>query len=230
MISSLRRRLVTLGAMVALVVASSPAATAGPARDTAAPLRVMPLGDSITYGIGSRTLDGYRAILRAELAAVGVDVDYVGSLRSGTGPDPDNEGHKGWTIEQLSEHVDDWLTTYRPDVILLHIGTNDMVRRVPDAPLHLDRLLDRIAAARPEAEVYVAQIVGIADRQEVGTRMRRTADYNAWVAQIVAARGERFHLVDQSDVRGPEDMKNRDHPNDQGYAEMAANWLAAMTA
>ncbi|MET3422158.1 lysophospholipase L1-like esterase [Actinoplanes tereljensis] len=221
------RRLATMVVSAALILAPAPSEAARPDADAARPLRVMPLGDSITFGVGSPSYDGYRTALRRWLAADGVQVDYVGSMRSGTGPDRDNEGHKGWTVAQLAEQVDGWLAIYRPDVILLHIGTNDMVRRVPDAAGQLDRLLDRIAADAPQAEVFVARIVGIADDREVGSRVRRTAAYNDAVTEIVASKGVRFHLVDQSDVRGA-DMWNREHPNDFGYHKMAWNWYRAM--
>src|SRR4051812_6467748 len=132
---------VLLGVLAGPVV---PAAAAPAERY--APLRVMPLGDSITWGVGSGNQDGYRGSLYRRLTAAGVDVDFVGSMHTGHGPDPNNEGHKGWTIAELAARVDDWLDTYEPDVILLHIGTNDMVRNLPDAPLQMSGLLDRIAA------------------------------------------------------------------------------------
>jgi hypothetical protein len=55
----------------------------------------------------------------------------------------------------------------------------------------------------------------------------RTARYNRAVARIVAAKGERFHLVDQSGIHGI-DMFNLLHPNDYGYKQMAWNWYRAM--
>src|SRR5689334_12599304 len=95
---SFGRRLAAVAAAASLVLLG-PAATAdaGPAAEpapTAAPLRIMPLGDSITYGVGSSALDSYRGALFWRLADAGVAVDYVGSMRSGNSPDPDNEGHK----------------------------------------------------------------------------------------------------------------------------------------
>ncbi|MFD0522740.1 GDSL-type esterase/lipase family protein [Paractinoplanes durhamensis] len=182
------RRLALYVVLASLVGLLAPAASASPAAERVHRLKVMPLGDSITYGVGSKTGDGYRYALYWRLIEAGLPVDYVGSLTAGRGPEDANEGHRGWTIEQLSEHVDEWLETYEPDVILLHIGTNDMVRGVPDAPTHLDELLDRIAEDRPAAEVFVAKIVGIADYREVGSRMRRTTAYNAAVTRIVASK------------------------------------------
>ena len=203
-------------------------ATVRPAGDDEPrPLRIMPLGDSITWGVGSVTDESYRKVLHRRLTAAGLDVDFVGSQRSGTGPDLDNEGHKGWTIDRLTAKVDDWLRAYSPDVVLLHIGTNDMYAGVASAPRQLSRLLDRIAEVRPEAHVFVAQVVGLADVRNVEDQQLRTASFNAAVAEVVATKSERFHLVDQSDVHGI-DMWNRLHPNDFGYARMAWNWYRAM--
>jgi lysophospholipase L1-like esterase len=182
---------------------------AGPGQ--AGPVRIMPLGDSITYGVGSSTLDSYRGALLWRLAEAGVQVDYVGSMRSGNSPDPDNEGHKGWTIAQLAARVDDWLATYRPDVILLHIGTNDMVRGNQDAAADLDTLLGKIAVDRPDAQVFVAKIVGLGDYDDVAAQRYQTYFFNAAIPGIVASKGANFHVVDDSGVRGI-DMWNREHP------------------
>jgi lysophospholipase L1-like esterase len=236
---TVRRRLAA--AVVAPAVLLGLAGTTTPARaglngapearrpivEQATRLKIMPLGDSITYGVGSSSTDSYRSALYWRLNAAGVGVDFVGSMRSGQSPDPDNEGHKGWTIAQIAEHVDDWLATYEPDVILLHIGTNDMVRRVPDAGAQLNALLNRIAADRPGAQVFVAKIVGLADYTDVAGQRRRTAAFNRAVEAVVASKGADFHLVDQSDVHGI-DMWNREHPNDYGYAKMAWNWYRAL--
>ena len=191
------------------------------------PLRIMPLGDSITYGVGTPAHDSYRSELQRRLAAAGVDADFVGSQRSGTGPDRDNEGHPGWTIAQLAEHIDEWLADYEPDVILLHIGTNDMFGGTPGASAQLGALLDRIHQDRPDAQVFVAKLIGLGITQRTGGQMVRTAAFNDAVGRLVARRGEQFHLVDQSDIRGI-DMHDRLHPNAYGYATMAWKWYRAL--
>lgn len=90
----------TVAAMtVALSLGVTLPATAGTApvrpRAAAAPasLRVMPLGDSITWGVGSPSGNSYRGFLWNELAAEGHALDFVGSGRNGPMSDPDNEGH-----------------------------------------------------------------------------------------------------------------------------------------
>src|SRR5439155_9431122 len=112
------RRFVAI-VLAAVVSAALPAVPAHAAVGTR-PVRVMPLGDSITFGVGSSTGSSYRAALWDRLVGqAGYAVDYVGSQRSGALPDTDNEGHSGWRIDQIASNVDGWLATYQPDVVLL---------------------------------------------------------------------------------------------------------------
>ncbi|WP_199537469.1 hypothetical protein [Spongiactinospora gelatinilytica] len=86
-------------------------------------LRVMPLGDSITYGIGSSTESSYRADLWNKLDGKTKSIDFVGSMRSGRLPDPDNEGHSGAMISQIAHAADTAVPLWRPNVVLVHAGT-----------------------------------------------------------------------------------------------------------
>ena len=190
------------------------------------PVRVMPLGDSITAGAGSSTGSSYRAALWDRLVGqAGYAVDFVGSQRSGALPDTDNEGHSGWRIDQIASNVDGWLATYQPDVVLLHIGTNDMNQnfQVDTAPQRLGALLDQILADRPAATVLVAKIVPALD----ATIQSRINAFNAAVPGVVSARGSRAKLVDLS-VLSSADMNDTLHPNDNGYARMAVRWYSAL--
>jgi lysophospholipase L1-like esterase len=192
-------------------------------------IRIMPLGDSITAGAGSAHEDGYRADLYRMLTGAGWDVDFVGSQHSGGGPDDDHEGHSGWTMTQLARRLHRWLIAYRPDVVVLHAGTNDL--RTPQAALFapqvLTRVLAQIARDRPFAQVLVAQIVGNRNIGDGAVRQERADAYNARVVTVVASAGARFHLVDQSAVRG-RDLADKLHPNDAGYRTMALNWFEAL--
>jgi lysophospholipase L1-like esterase len=199
----------------------------GPANAAAAAVprtvRVLPLGDSITYGVGSSTGSGYRDRLWALAAAGGYGVDFVGSVDTGTTPDPDNEGHRGWTIAQLAAHTDAWIKASRPDVILLHIGTNDEAKpeRAPGAPERLSALVDQIRRDAPDATLFVSTIVTSKD-PEVAARI---ADFNARIPGIVAAKHtEKVRLVDEYAAVAPTHLADSVHPDDAGYDEMASAW------
>ncbi|MEV4351271.1 GDSL-type esterase/lipase family protein [Actinoplanes sp. NPDC049596] len=220
---SLAAALLTLGSLLV-----APPAQAEPLRAGPAPIKVMPLGDSITAGGGSTQLDGYRADLRERLISAGLDVDFVGSAPYGASADPDTEGHPGWTIEQVQEILTDRLAAYQPDVILLQLGTNNMNparHAAAGAPAALTRMLETIRTARPAAQVFVARIPGTAFYG--GQWQVNTGQYNAAVPAIVAAAGPRFHLVDQSGIGGL-DLADTLHPNNYGYAKMTWNWYRAM--
>ena len=113
---------------------------------------IMPLGDSITFGIGSTygpdyPVGGYRVPLYADLQGAGYKSTYVGSVTDGGDPLPlsqqNNEGLPGYVIETkdpndpnpqgsgipgVLDGIGDWLgpSGSNPQFILLQIGTNDV--------------------------------------------------------------------------------------------------------
>ena len=144
--------------------------------------RILPLGDSITWGLGgfhcqppawveewppSQEACGYRVPLYSMLVADGLDVEMVGSQRTGPANAPDaavhHEGHSGWTIAQL-ERVLDRCRDHRPTHVLLHIGTND-VRNAAEGVSgtviaeRLRRFLDRAFEEMPGVTIFVASII-----------------------------------------------------------------------
>src|SRR5437868_6298425 len=69
-------------------------------------IKIMPLGDSITYGAYSSTGGGYRFHLWNDLRVRGFPVDFVGSVKTGPASfDRENEGHPGWKINQIAAQV-----------------------------------------------------------------------------------------------------------------------------
>ncbi len=195
-------------------------------------VRIMPLGDSITRGIGFTPLDGYRADLRSRLVAAGWAVDMVGSGTDGTGPDGDHEGHPSCTIGEVTAIVADRLAVYRPDIVLLHLGTNDMrsPAEAARAPERMRDLLTLIARQAPDTEVYVARIIGAQSygpKSPGGIRQRGADLLNRALPGLVAAAGPRFHTVDMRDIGGL-DLTDVVHPDRYGYMKMSWRWYQAL--
>ncbi|MFI0736881.1 SGNH/GDSL hydrolase family protein [Streptomyces sp. NPDC021100] len=192
-------------------------------------LAVMPLGDSITHGnVGSSTDSGYRAELWDRLSGHAGTLHFVGSERSGRVPDPDHEGHPGWTTEGLLSHIGTWLPAAAPNVVLLHIGTNDLNenRQVDAAPRRLGALIDKITTAAPGMTVLVSSLVPAADP----VVRRRVEAFNAAVPDVVAERRAKgFHVgyVDMGEVTTG-DLANALHPKDSGYTKMSAAFYRAI--
>ncbi|MEV8504059.1 SGNH/GDSL hydrolase family protein [Actinoplanes sp. NPDC051475] len=189
------------------------------------PVTIMPLGASITYGYGSSDGNGYRGVLHDRLTRdAGMAVDFVGSQRSGSLADSDHEGHPGWRIDQIAACADGWMRAYRPQIVVMHLGTNDMIQDfgTPTAPERLAALADRLAATG--ATVYVSSLVASAD-PDIDARIDA---FNARLPALLAGhRGVVY--VDQSRALGPGDLTDKVHPGDAGYARIADIWYAALT-
>ncbi|MEV4760647.1 glycosyl hydrolase family 18 protein [Micromonospora sp. NPDC049559] len=178
---------------------------------------IMPLGDSITLGVGSSDGSGYLSGVSQMLDSV----ELVGSQRSGPSGLP-NEGHVGHTIEDIAAITDAAMTTYQPDVVLLHIGTTDMTNNVDPsgAPARLGSLIDQIFQRAPGVTLLVSTIVPAAD---LATQARIVA-YNQAIPGVVAARqqaGKQVRLVDMNAVTTANQHTDGLHPDDRGYQKMA---------
>ncbi|MDQ0936726.1 ricin-type beta-trefoil lectin domain protein [Streptomyces turgidiscabies] len=210
--------------LITLVAAALGTTAAGVTPASAAsntPLRVMPLGDSITWGVGSSTGNGYRSALWDRLAADGHPLDFVGTGRAGSMSDADNEGHSGYRIDQIAALTDAALTRYRPNVVTLHIGTNDLngSYQPTTAADRLRSLVSQITAAAPDATVLVASLVVSTS----GSEEQYRGTYNQAIPRIVSdaqAAGKKVAYVDMSSLNTA-DLADALHPNDAGYRKMA---------
>jgi lysophospholipase L1-like esterase len=201
------------------------------------PVRIMPLGDSITEGCCSDQPSGsYRKHLHAMLAGQEYNVDFVGTLRDTIPselPDTDHQGAPGFGLEHIAKNIGVWLKQIdEPDVILIHAGTNDFwvgssLEEVTD---RLERLLDRISGLRPQAKIIVASLILRGDQYET-----IQAEFATILPRIVAkqvAMGRHVFFADLHDSLDFNDLMNNDgvHPSTSGFIKMAGSWLPAITS
>jgi lysophospholipase L1-like esterase len=151
------------------------------------------------------------------------------------------EGHSGWTIDDgggrsgLYPQMQMWLANTPPDIVTLMIGTNDVDIQLdlPNAPLRLGLLLDRISMYAPNALIVVAQIVPTTD----DAQNQRVAAYNAAIVGLVQTRADAGKHVIKVDMYAAftnnanyktEYMNDKLHPKDAGYVVMANAWYDAI--
>lgn len=209
----------------------------------ASPCKVLPLGDSITHGLQSSDAGGYRSQLFKLVVAADQTLAFVGSQSAGPAdvsgvPFPKNhEGHDGYTIDSgfstygtpgLSSRIPSPAFSTVPDIVLLHIGTNDITSTgsaSATTSTRLDGLLGKIVAAAPNALIVVAQITPVSwTSADLDT-------YNSKIPGIVQARasqGQHVVSVDMSKMPKSGLATDGVHPNDQGYAYMAGIWHEAI--
>jgi len=203
------------------------------------PVRILPLGDSITHGwhsgIDTNKLNSYRKELKNLLESNSYAVDFVGSLTDGDFPDNQHEGHDGWYADhdtqtnRILDHVAGWMATTAADIILLHIGTNDIHGDNADAA-EVSDILDEIFGANSNATVVLALIINA--RVDYDKR-DDTTTYNSnmnTMAQGRIAAGDDIIVVDMENDAGldyanpSDDMGDARHPSQLGYDKMATNW------
>jgi lysophospholipase L1-like esterase len=226
----MRRRTLVCAAVAATLLAAGGVAGIGTAlAESNGGVRVMPLGDSITEG--TQVPGGYRIGLWQRLVGGSYRVDFTGSQFNGPASlgDHDHEGHPGWRIDQIDANIVGWVQSQAPRSVLLHIGTNDVLQNfnVTTAPNRLSTLIDRITTAAPNADVFVAQIIPLANAgQEAAVRT-----FNAAIPGIVQSKvnaGKRVHLVDMHSALTTADLIDGIHPTAGGYDKMAATWYSAL--
>lgn len=207
------------------------------------PVRIMPLGDSITYDqqIGdTRPLSvrtGYREPLWQMLINAGYYVDFVGGRIAGQDAlpsfDPDNEGYPGFRDDEIALIVYDLLVSNPADAVLLHIGTNG----VNSNPSDVENILNEID--RFETDFGIPITVFLARIINRSTYSATTTDFNNNVeamAQLRISNGDDIVIVDMENGAGIDynlgpvgDMFDNLHPNDNGYFKMANKWMEALS-
>ena len=204
------------------------------------PVRIMPLGDSITSGCCTDTdvEGGYRIELYRLLVNAGYNVDFLGTVRDphphASLGDPDHEGHGGYFIHHIDAGIERWLGAVGdPDVILLLIGTNDYHNRydTDHAIDRLDSLIAHLAALRPYAKIIVANLLVRTDLPAVDLAIQTT--FNPRVPEIVARQallGTDVSFLDMRSCCGPGDLaSDRLHPSLTGFRKIGQAWFEAVT-
>ncbi|AXE83965.1 GDSL-type esterase/lipase family protein [Streptomyces sp. Go-475] len=236
--SSSHLRLVPLLGLLAtlllpLGLTLAPRATAAPAAD---PVRVMPLGDSITGSPGC-----WRAVLWNRLTDSGYkDLDFVGTLPPqgcGQAHDGDNEGHGGELVTNVADRdlLPGRLAATRPDIVVMHFGTNDVWSSIaPDRILAAyTKLVAQMRASNPDMRILVAQLIPM-NPSSCAACAQRVTDFNARIpawARATSTDRSPVTVVDQwTGFSTATDTYDGVHPNASGDAKIAARWFPALAA
>jgi len=218
---------------------SGDAASYAPCPTNGDPCKILPLGDSITWGI---QYDGaYRVELFTKAVAAGQNITFTGSLSNGPTtvsgkPFPkNNEGHSGWTIDQDASLIPSPAMSTGsggiPHIILLHIGTNDIYASSGQStmPDRLGTLMDKIIAAAPDALLVVAKITPLSNSSWNAT-IKTYNDAIPAQVQSRVSKGKHVMLADMNTGFTSSSMLSSDgvHPNQTGYNFMGDQWYSVI--
>jgi acyl-CoA thioesterase-1 len=194
--------------------------------------RIMPIGDSITKGSASR--DSYRRPLWHRINDAGIDTDFVGSQNTLV-PNPDfdldHEAFSGWTADDFLRdgNIANWAQTYLPDIVLIHLGTNDMLlgQSVATTIDEIGQIIDAVRDANQEVVILVAQIIPAS-----GSSRPSMVPLNEAIPGLVDSKDSAtspVRVVDQfTGFDATVDTYDGVHPNIEGEVKMARKWFDAL--
>lgn len=204
--------------------------TPTPTPTPSTPCKIMPLGDSITDGFN--VAGGYRIKLLKNITSNDLKIDFVGSQSNGPAEliDRNHEGHSGWRIDQIDTNINSWMDTYTPEIVLLHIGTNDIIMNydLANAPTRLSTLIDKICAKLPSGgKLYVAKITPLGDTSW-NTKINTFNSKIPGIVQNKVNQGKPVYMIDMYSALTAADLADDIHPNSTGYNKMADVWFHAI--
>lgn len=201
----------------------------------------MPLGDSITEGESNH--NSYRRTLWQRLRGAGCQVDLVGSktgVSSGYRNSPwvappnadfdqDHEGYWDYRVDELLPFVGGKVASAQPDVVLIHLGTNDVLGGQSAAGVagELSALIDTVRSGKADAYIVLAKIIPAASNTSA------TAALNRQIDGIVASKNNVISPVvalDQAAGYSTADNYDGVHPNPNGEAKLGNNWANSILA
>ena len=239
----------TASVLTLTALLSAPESVPPTEASAAGPLKIMPIGDSITFGLGDT--GGYRKHLDRVLKEKGIEFDLVGPEGKNEATfsyngrtltyDDNNAGYSGFTIKQHYP-IPSWgengllerlkqrnAFSAQPDIVLLIIGTNDMTanRNLNDCSADLHSLLDYMLESIPQESMIF--IGSIPEFTEYGGNPTRVGNYNNTVKTVAESYEQDGKNVRFADVHGCLDGMNdigsdRLHPNAGGYEKMGVFW------
>ncbi len=195
-------------------------------------IRIMPLGDSITQGAAN--VASYRRPLWKMLKKTNARLDFVGSMRKNhqqawlahSDFDRDHEGHWGWRADEVLAKINGWAGQAVPDIVLLHLGTNDIFQKKKneDTVEELKQIIIILRKHNPRVKIFLAQLIPVRNRT-ANVQVKKLNELLPDLAQSITTDDSPVHIVNQ--YEGFDAFKDTDdgvHPNEFGIAKMAQRW------
>jgi lysophospholipase L1-like esterase len=222
-------------------------------------VKIMPLGNSITQGTTGQDRAPYRRYLWLKLQQNNFNnVDFIGSLnnvQNSAGPgffndyNRNHEGHWGWRASEIlngyqrddqpnntgSGKLSVWLQSHVPDLVMLHLGTNEMIQYNVEVDGSLEafyantiqtirEIITELRNTNPDVFIFLAQLIP-AKRSDVNTRITTFNTHLFNLAKELDQPYPRVILVDQNNgFIAATDLYDNWHPNAVGAQKMADRW------
>jgi lysophospholipase L1-like esterase len=188
-------------------------------------------------------MGGYRIELYHRVLTNQKNATFVGTLINGSftvDGQPflqHHEGYGGWKIAQIAGVIDNAISSSKPHIVLLKIGTNDINGNddVNNAPNRLESLINQITKDVPNALLVVSAIIPTTtDSKNPGMQAYNTAIK----AKVEAAAAAGKHVVFVDNYKAFTDnanfktalMSDELHPNTAGYVVLGDSFYGVISS
>jgi len=216
---------------------------------SAAPVKILPLGDSITDGAGyNNPHSSYRDELYDLLTNAGYSFEYVGTHSSSYGQITlKHDGKPSIRADQIlngglgEAPLTTKLNQYSIDIVLLHAGTNDIIQvnasSINDnshaiTKSEIEDIITTLQAKNPQVTILVAKVIPIYQNPDWSLGLN-TLLTDSW-ANAVSSNTSKVIIVDQHSNMSANDYADGNsgqigvHPNQSGETKMANKWFDSL--
>ncbi|MBN1759801.1 MAG: hypothetical protein JW863_15850 [Chitinispirillaceae bacterium] len=209
-------------------------------------VKIAPYGNSITQAAGDH--DSYRYPLWKKLIDAGISFDFVGSMTTnfnnvtrsyadykGKQFDRDHEGHWGWRADEIlnkaNDNINNWLTRYSPEMVLLHIGSNDCIQGQDNntTQTEITQIIQKLRGKNENVVIFLATLIPCNASSSASSLV---SDLNNRIKTLVTQQTTETSpviLVDQfAGFISGGDQYDGIHPNPAGEEKMAQKWFDAI--
>ncbi|MCF6244089.1 MAG: GDSL-type esterase/lipase family protein [Sulfurovum sp.] len=176
--------------------------------------------------------------------------------------DENHEGYHGMTSkeflsgrkitasgENFTANIDNILKENTPDIVLMHIGTNDAAKgiSIAESKANIKKIIDKIIDKNSNVKILLAKIIEARRSHNfpggLNGKAWHTTDFNNEIAKLANA-NDNVTIVDmqkgasiqytpaglKGDMQPNHKVGNYPdyHPNENGYKKMAAKWFEAL--
>ncbi len=208
-------------------------------------VKILPLGDSTTCA--SKYKVSYRYPLWKKLVDAGKQIEFVGS-HSAAGDfgrtqwdkyknqsfPPRHECHSGWRTDQVlngttkGNGLSQWLKGYRPDIALIHLGTNDIYQsQTPESTRdEIAQVIEKLRKNNPHIKILLARIMPM----KMNPNIQRLNRLLLQLSKKMTKPDSPIISVDMYTGFNPNSdfQKDHIHPNAKGEEKMAQRWFSAL--
>lgn len=206
--------------------------------------KILQLGDSITNGAPYSYRFGlYGLLTEKALKFQNIGSQFRFTLGSSGNWDANHEGHDGAKTDFINSELPGWLSTYTADIVLIHLGTNDITTltqsggnssQLGTSLNNITSIINQLRNDNPNVKIYLAMILPI----DVPNLNRDTVNdmVSVWNSNLVSIANSNttaaspIKIVDMNSGFNRFSLIDGIHPTQATAFEMAQRWFNAIVS